>query len=65
MVVGNWGESRRMASVGWCQEREAGPLGLKAMAVEFMWLIFTGWVTQRHINENSQKFHLRSEAGKY
>lgn len=64
MAAGSWGKSRRMASVGWWQGRDVGPLGMKVVAAESMGLVFTGWAGQRHINGNFQKFGLRSEAGK-
>ena len=64
MAAGSWGESRRMAPVGWWQGREAGPLGMKVVAAESVGLVFTVWAGQRHINGNFQKIGLRSEAGK-
>lgn len=41
MAVGSWNESRRMASVGWWQGREAGPLAMNVVAAESMGLVFT------------------------
>lgn len=41
MAVESWDKSRRMASVGWWQGREAGPLGTNIVAAESMGLVCT------------------------
>jgi len=42
VVVGSWDKSRRVASVGWWQGGEPGPLGIKVVAEEPMGLVLLG-----------------------